>query len=673
MVSSRRKGWQPNKIVGLKVYTVYNMPEMFYDFYDENNRKISYAKDFLTFDIETTTINKDLNFMYIWMFSVSNKYIVYGRTWDEFEIFIDKLFSTLDDNERIICYVHNLSYEFQYLRGIHNFTKNDVFIMQSRKILKAIWDKIEFRCSYFLSNMSLSAWCHKLNVEEKKRSGEEFDYRKIRYPWTEISYEEYEYCFVDVISLYQCVEKALKLENDDLLTIPLTSTGYVRRDCKSALKRKRGYLHSIFPDKEQMLLLRQAFRGGNCHLSRFYCGLLINDVYSYDRQSSYPDNINNDIYPISKFVKESPTQLKLNSLIKSNRPILVSLCLADIELKEKWWGFPYIPIAKSRSIKNAIKDNGRILSADYLEITLTDIDYKIICQEYNFKIVEIKSLYSSVYGILPKELRVTMLEYYKYKTELKGVKGKEELYTKSKNKLNAIYGMMVQNPIKENIIYDDFEFCIDEEDTLEMKMAKYQKDGFLPYQWGVWTTAWSRWRLEEGLRIAGESAVYCDTDSVKCVKEINFDEFNSARIARDELTDGCAIDPRGKIQYLGIFDYEGKYDKFVSLGAKKYVVEIDGKLTITIAGVGKIAGGKELEELGGIECFNTGLIFRAGAAMEWRYNDDLTHTITIDGQKIVVTPNVATTPSTYEVSMSRDYDALIHDIIRYEQYEKIYK
>lgn len=673
MAASRGERRESNKIVGLNIYTVYNMPELHFDFYEENKRKISYAQDFLTFDIETTTVNKELNFMYIWMFSISNKYVVYGRTWEEFEIFIDKLFDTLNDNERIICYVHNLSYEFQYLRGIHNFQKEDVFIMNSRKILKAVWNKIEFRCSYFLSNMSLDFWGKKLGIEEKKRSGEKFDYRKIRYPWTELTNDEYEYCFVDVISLYQCVEKTIKLENDTLLTIPLTSTGYVRRDCKESLKRKRGYLHSIFPNKEQMLLLRQAFRGGNCHLSRFYCGLLINDVFSYDRQSSYPDNINNDLYPISKFIKESPTQIKLNSLIKSNRPVLVTLCLGDIELKEKWWGFPYIPVAKSRAIKNAIKDNGRILSADYLEITLTDIDYKIICQEYNFKIVEIKNLFSSVYGVLPKELRDTMLRYYKYKTELKGVKGKEELYTKSKSKLNAIYGMMVQNPIKENIVYEDFDYHIDEELSIELKMEKYHKDGFLPYQWGVWTTAWSRWRLEEGLRIAGESAIYCDTDSIKCAEEVDFSDFNNARIGRDNLTDGFAVDRRGKTQYLGIFDYEGKYDKFVSLGAKKYVVEVDGKLTITIAGVGKIAGGKELEEIGGIECFNTGLIFRAGAAMEWRYNDEVTHTITIDGGKIVVTPNVSTMPSTYEVSMSNDYDALIHDIIRYEQYEKIFK
>ena len=57
-------------------------------------------------------------------------------------------------------------------------------------------------------------------------------------------------------------------------------------------------------------------------------------------------------------------------------------------------------------------------------------------------------------------------------------------------------------------------------------LEKYNKKAFLCYQWGVWVTAWARYRLEEGLKIAGEKAVYCDTDSVKYVGNVDWKDYN---------------------------------------------------------------------------------------------------------------------------------------------------
>ena len=60
---------------------------------------------------------------------------------------------------------------------------------------------------------------------------------------------------------------------------------------------------------------------------------------------------------------------------------------------------------------------------------------------------------------------------------------------KSKNKLNSIYGMMAQNPVKQSIDFID-----------------------------DWMTAWARYRLEEGIWLAGDNFVYCDTDSVNILE-----------------------------------------------------------------------------------------------------------------------------------------------------------
>ncbi|HHA4173567.1 TPA: hypothetical protein ACOBU0_002928, partial [Enterococcus faecium] len=41
---------------------------------------------------------------------------------------------------------------------------------------------------------------------------------------------------------------------------------------------------------------------------------------------------------------------------------------------------------------------------------------------------------------------------------------------------------------------------------------------------------------------------------------------------------------------IGMWDYEGTYSRFKTLGAKRYLVEKDGKLEITVAGLSKDNG-----------------------------------------------------------------------------------
>ena len=60
----------------------------------------------------------------------------------------------LKNNRRLVVYVHNLSYEFQFMRK--HFTWKSVFSIDSRKPIYAVTDfGIEFRCSYILSGYSL--------------------------------------------------------------------------------------------------------------------------------------------------------------------------------------------------------------------------------------------------------------------------------------------------------------------------------------------------------------------------------------------------------------------------------------------------------------------------------------------------------------------------------------
>lgn len=87
------------------------------------------------------------------MFSINDK-VYCGRTWQEFYNFLNRL-EFFAGNYRKVVFVHNLSFEFNFLRNI--FTFDNVFARKSRKVIRCDIKEynIEFRCSYMLANCSL--------------------------------------------------------------------------------------------------------------------------------------------------------------------------------------------------------------------------------------------------------------------------------------------------------------------------------------------------------------------------------------------------------------------------------------------------------------------------------------------------------------------------------------
>ena len=234
-----------------------------------NKRK--YKDIICAFDIEATNdCESEQAFMYVWQFQFGDDITVIGHYWDEFLAFLGRLREKLRKHEYIIIFVHNLSYEFSFLRGIYPFTNDEVFAIQPRKVLKCeMMDHFEFRCSYLLTNMSLAAFTDKMGVEALKLSGDKFDYSIQRYPWTELTEYEQQYIINDVLGLVQALKKYMALFNDNLYSLPLTSTGFVRRDVKAAMRHYNKYeLKDMLPDYEIFELLSEAFRGGNTHANR---------------------------------------------------------------------------------------------------------------------------------------------------------------------------------------------------------------------------------------------------------------------------------------------------------------------------------------------------------------------------------------------------------------------
>ena len=415
------------------------------------------------FDIETTYLpDIQESIMYIWQWQFGEDLTVIGRTWEEFAEMQHRIKEALPADRWLVCYIHNASFEIQFLKAVYCFQPSEVFAISSRKVLKFdMHNCFEFRCSYLLTNLSLDYFTKQYNVKHQKLSGEEFDYSKIRYPWTPLTKRELQYCINDVQGLVEAINAQMARDGDTLQTIPLTSTGYVRRDAKQAMRNSGNHHATIaymLPDLDLYMALREAFRGGNCHASRFYSLDTIYDVHSADRSSSYPAVIVNNLYPMSPFTRIAESNLNIDYISRCisirNKALLLRVRLENVRLKDPYWPIPYLTIDKCRNIKKVIleeeqagkkkkktfyhEDNGRLLKAASLETTITDVDLWILQKEYSFDITILDGWYSS-YKPLPQSLTDLVIKYYRDKTELKGVEGKQVYYDKAKALLNSLY------------------------------------------------------------------------------------------------------------------------------------------------------------------------------------------------------------------------------------------
>lgn len=644
------------------------------------------------FDIETSYI-KDIeqSIMYIWQFQIGKDCTIFGRTWTELLLLVDKITDYLYYNERLVVYVHNLSYEFQFLSGIWKFAPDDVFAIKSRRVLKCVMDKLEFRCSYLHSNMSLAKFMQSVGVPLQYQKLT-YDYNKLRLPSTKMTSKELDYCANDVIGLVHAIYIEMERDGDTLYTIPLTSTGYVRRDCRAAMETWM-LTHSLpLPDYDTYTRLRQAFRGGNTHANRYITGAILHDVYSVDRASSYPETQCNLLYPISSFVRYGNATIDdVRRLLKHNKALLMVISMENVTLRDETWGCPYLSISKCRDLEDAIPDNGRVLSAAYLETTITDIDFKIIDREYKCTKMTIISLEVATYGKLPEPLVKTIQSYFMTKTALKGNPGQSYYYAKSKNKLNACYGMTAQDPVHDEYDFDGISFTTRDTDK-QAALEKYNKSAFLSYAWGVWCTAWARWELEEMMWIVqdtpGARFVYSDTDSVKYTGQIDITGYNQHKMELSTASGSYAVDAKGVAHYMGVYEDDGYYRTFRTWGAKKYayterarkkhiksaVVHDTGcyytrhcltchPVHITVAGVPKYRGALELQRAGGLEAFEPGFTFHAGK-LESVYNDcpPVKSWTVPDGETVEITRNVVLRPTTYVLGLSEDYEKILTDI-----------
>ena len=622
-----------------------------------------------SFDIETSSFydkfqnSEKRAIMYEWTLCLDG-YVIIGRHRKEFLETISIIIKELGlwEKRRLIIYIHNESYEFQFIRKL--FIWQTVFALEKRKPVKCLTtDGIEFRCSYLLSGYNLSTLGKNLKKYKVEKLIGELDYKKIRTPITKLTDKEIQYCINDTLVVVAYIQELIE-QYGDITKLPLTKTGFVRNACRNEclydgkshkkstkFGKYRKLMNNLTLDVETYILLKKAFAGGFTHASLFHSGDIVKNVSSFDFTSSYPYVICSEEFPMSK-----PIKTKIANVEEFKEYIQNYCCVFTIEfrnLEEIVYYENYISKSKCEILEDYEENNGRIKNAKRLKITITEQDYFIIRKFYTWKSFTITNFVRFYKGYLPKDFIHNVLKQYENKTKLKGVQGKEEEYMNAKEFVNSLYGMMVTDICRDEIIYENNEWNSNEPDYEEM-INKYNNSvkRFLYYAWGIYVTAYARRNLFTGIVEFGEDYVYSDTDSIKVINVENHRDYinkynervkKKLKKAMDyhglDFNLTCPKTIKGEEKQLGIWEEETKngiYTRFKTLGAKRYLVEQNGELHLTVAGLGKSAINYMKKEFGDrvFQNFDEDMYIPKGYAgkMTHTYIDEETKGVVIDYQ-----------------------------------------
>ena len=618
------------------------------------SKRKQYYNIVCAFDIETTSFSNQLDekcaIMYCWQMAINGR-VIFGRTWDEFIKVINRLkeFFNLYSGRRLIMYVHNLAFEFQFIRK--RLEWESVFSIETRKPLYALTtDGIEFRDSYLLSGYSLAKLGDNLQKYKVKKLVGNLDYSKVRHSKTPMTEKEIAYCENDVLVVSAYIQEEIERAGN-ITRLPLTKTGYVRNYCRSkcfygddrhktstkTYQKYRELILNLHLTCDEYKQLKRAFQGGFTHAAARFSGKVEKNVDSIDFTSSYPYVLLSEQFPMS-----SGRLVEIHSKGEFQKYINLYCCLFDVEftnLTPKFINENYISLSRCYQHEKAVVNNGRVVSADKIVTTITDVDYTVIEKTYDWDNMTIYNFRVYNRGYLPTNFVKSILKLYSDKTTLKGVEGKEVEYLVSKGMLNACYGMTVTDIVRDEIIYSD-EWDTEKADV-ESDIEHYNKsrNRFLFYPWGVWVTAYARRNLWGGILAFGDDYIYSDTDSIKCLNiEKHFDYINEYNntvkrklqvAANYHKIDFELFQPKtikGIKKLIGIWDWETekeKYTRFKTLGAKRYMIEQGGKINITVAGVNKKTAVPYLVKTYGNKIFDA---FTNDLTIPKEYTGKMTHT-----------------------------------------------
>lgn len=264
---------------------------------------VDYLNVACAFDTETSSFyidNQKRACMYLFGIAINGKCYV-GRTYDDMIYAFERIteYYNLDDKRHILCYVHNLAYDMQFIRKWFKFTK--VFAIDERKPVYAITTGgIEFRCSYILSGYNLETIGKNLTTYKVKKLVGDLDYSLIRTPKTKIQPSEMAYMINDCLVLNAYIQEFID-HLGRITKIQITKTAFTRKLCRDNCFKTNGkqdlyklqqyhkFMQKLtIKSPQEYAQMRRAFSGGFTHANALKVGKVYEDVASYDFTSSYP-------------------------------------------------------------------------------------------------------------------------------------------------------------------------------------------------------------------------------------------------------------------------------------------------------------------------------------------------------------------------------------------------
>ena len=310
---------------------------------------------------------------------------------------------------------------------------------------------------------------------------------------------QYVYHDTEIVGYY--VLKKIK-EYGNIANIPMTSTGEVRYLFRSELSTTLPKIHDLAvkytaQTMELQNLLVSIYSGAYTHCNYQAIDQTLHHLSCKDIASSYPYQMVARKYPTIWFKLQRKDESNIEHLFERYNPneYAWAMTVHIFGLKAKHChNILSLHKAKEISIEREI-DNGRVAIADYACYDMNETDFLNFLDFYNFDHIDIENVYVSKKEYLPKELVSVILKLFQQKTSLKGVKGQEENYMRSKNRINGVYGSSVFNFMNSGVYFDEetnYKFGKDEKSFADYKKYMANPNQYLWFSIGVWVTSYAR-------------------------------------------------------------------------------------------------------------------------------------------------------------------------------------
>ena len=630
----------------------------------------SYNEVIIMCDTETSketpgTVCK--NYVVAWTISIRaydmNIATLYGTRPSEMVDCIERMIVAMP-GENTLLFWHNLSYDWVFMRRFFMAAWGTPIRQLNTKphypIFISFANGITLKDSYILAQRGLEKWARDLDVEHKKASGA-WDYDKIRNQDERFTPHEKTYIEHDTLAGVECIQKTMDMLNKHIYNIPYTATGIPREAVQKLATENywRKEFLKIVPEYYIQQIMEMVFHGGYTHNNRHMCERIIYGItVAYDFASSYPFVMLAYKFPMEKF--RPLNKIVSPAFILENAEewgYMFRLVMVKPRLKDDDIPMPALQKSKAVKLINAVDDNGRILCAEYMELWTNEIDLEVIMQQYLFNSIACVDVLYSHKDYLPRWFTDYVYKCFVDKTKLKG--GDAVAYSLAKSKLNSLYGMCVQRPVKlvieENYQTGDYDITEDQDEETLYQAYVDNRKSVLPYQWGVVVTSLAFRNLFRLGACAG-TWIYSDTDS--CYGQ----DWNEEELKA--YNDNCkklltkrgygAVMHNGREYWLGVAEKDGEYQEFISVGAKRYACrDLNGKLKITVAGVPKA----------GVNCLNNDLHnFHAGFIFDGKTTGKKLHTyffeddITTDERGNERSDSIDLSPADYLLDSVRNCD-----------------